>query len=471
MNNSISKILIKNKWFSVSVSSVIIGFLSAVSPLYTMFCLFGLFFTFIFFKDIELTFLYLILYLLLQSTLTFNMEMLGISAVFVSIIRRADEFIWLILAVIILLYRFKGDEWKVESIGLEMPALVFCLIGISSALINRVSIFWSVISIFITLKGILIYWIGKNLNYKEEDIVLYYKSFLNLLLIIFLIGLMQYVGLDIPFLPQRSRLGVKVASSILGHHGLFGYIMAVGFSLSVGLFFGMRKKKWLIYSIIFFSGIVISSLRRSLIGIIFGVLFIFFNYRKLKINRKYIYVGLIAVVVFFGIFYNRFTKIFESTKAEYGDVSSANARYLLYSGAYKIFQNKPFWGEGPGRYGSYISIVTKSPVYRKYGINLTKFLTDTYWPCILGEYGIFGLIIILLMLLIIFRHLWNLLQRTYISPFLKGLAIGYNIMFVQYFVEATASQVYNDSLPAFILFSGIGILEKLIEKKSSYMEI
>lgn len=465
MTDDISNFFINKKWFSVSIGSVIVGFLSAVSPLYTVVCVFGLFFTYIFFKNVEFTFLYLILYLLLQATLTFNMEISGISEVLVSILRRADEFIWLILVAVILLYRFRGNKWEVESTGLEIPALVFCLIGITSAFINRISLFWSVISIFITLKGVFIYWIGKNLNFNKGNIILYYKNFLNLLIIIFFIGFLQYVGFNIPFLPQQSRLGVKIASSIFGHHAVFGYMMAVGFSLSVGLFLGMRRKKWFIYSIIFLSGIVISSIRRSLIGVILGVLFIFLNYRKLKIRKEYVYVGLIFIVVFFGIFYNRFTKIFESTKAEYGDVSFVHPRYLLYYGAYRIFQNKPFWGEGPGRYGSHVSVITKSPVYRKYGIYFSRFFTDTYWPCIIGEYGIFGLVLIFMILLIMFKHLWRLLNFSNESSFLKGLAIGYNIIFIQYLFESISAQVYNDSLPAFILFSGVGILEQLIEKE------
>jgi len=465
MENNIINFLIGKKWFFISISSIILGFFCAINPLNTLICIFGLFFVYIFFKNIELTFLYLILYLLFQAALTFNMEVLGIPEILVTIVRRADEFIWLILVIIILLDRFRGDKWEVENTGLEKVALVFCLIGISSSLINRISIFWSIISIFITLKGVFIYWIGKNLSYDEKDIILFYKNFLKFLIILFFIGLLQYIGIQIPFLPQQSRLGVKIASSIFGHHGTFGFIMAVGFSFSLGLFLSMRKKRWLIYSIIFFVGIMLSSVRRSLIGVILGVLFVFLNYRKLKINKKYIYGGLILIVVFFGIFYNRFTKIVESTKLEYGDVASVAPRLMLYYGAYKIFQNKPFLGEGPGKYGSYVSVITKSPVYRKYGIYLTKFFTDTYWPCILGEYGIFGLVLILLILLIIFRHLWNILKYSNMQPFLKGLAIGYNIIFIQYLAESATSQVYNDSLPAFILFSGMGILERLIERE------
>jgi len=462
----INNFIVKKNWFFLSICSIILGFFCSVSPFNTLACIFGLFFVYIFFKDVELTFLYLILYLLFQSVLTFNMEIVGIPEVLVTIVRRADEFIWLILVIIILLYRFKGDKWEVESTGLEMSALAFCLIGIVSALVNRISIFWAIISIFITLKGFFIYWIGKNLSYSEKDIIIYYKTLLNSLVVIFFIGLLQYIGLDIPFLPQQSRLGVRVASSIFGHHGIFGFVMAIGFSLSIGLFFAVHKKKWLVFSIIFFLGIIISSVRRSLIGVMLGVLFIFLNYRKLQIKKKYIYIGLILVVIFFGIFYNRFTKIVESTKVEYGNVAFIQPRYLLYYGAYKIFQNKPLLGEGPGRYGSYVSVITKSPVYREYGVNLSQFFTDTYWPFILGEYGIFGLILIFLILFMIFRHLWNLSKYSNIQPYLKGLIIGYNVMFIQYLIESVACQVYNSSLHAFLLFSGVGLLEHIVKQKS-----
>ena len=258
---------------------------------------------------------------------------------------------------------------------------------------------------------------------------------------------------------SSERLGVKVARSIFMHHGVFGSLMAAGFALSLGLKLGTKKNKWLYIAFIMAFGLLVSTIRRSIIGIILGVLFIMLFYRKFKIPKKYVYSFIVVIILTFIIFHGRFSNIISGTEEEYG--ISVHPRYFLYYGAYEIAKNKPLLGEGPGTYGSYVSIVTKSKIYEKYKIPVEdKFKTDTFWAMILGEYGILGTIAFSLLLFTIFRNLLIFFPKNDNNPFLKGLYIGYIILFINYLVESSATAIYSRSLYAFILFGGIGLLNK-----------
>jgi len=122
-------------------------------------------------------------------------------------------------------------------------------------------------------------------------------------------------------------------------------------------------------------------------------------------------------------------------------------------------------GEGPGRYGSYVSVVTKSEVYQKYGIHISdKYKADTYWAYILGEYGLAGTFIIFLFLFVLFRKIWKLLSFEGKNKFINGLLIGYIILFVDYLFESVTMPIYKLSLSSFFMFGGIGIIENLLSR-------
>jgi len=85
----------------------------------------------------------------------------------------------------------------------------------------------------------------------------------------------------------------------------------------------------------------------------------------------------------------------------------------------------PF-GTGFGTFGSYLSAINYSPVYYKYGINhiegisptIYNAVTDQYWPMILGQAGIIGLIAMLLIWLLFLKYIINnkyLTDNTYVS--------------------------------------------------------
>lgn len=439
---------------------IVLGILSAIEPSYTIIALGASILVLLLTSNPKEAFLVVGIYLIFQAAIERNMVVLGSPEGILNLIKRTDEVIWAYFICYILLHNYKGNSWQLKKTHLESMAIVFAFIGLLSTFFNHNSVLWSSVSIFLALKGFFIYWISKNLSIDEYKVILFFKSIIYILVLAAIIGILQYLGVPIFTLSSDERLGVRVAQSIFAHHGAFGTLMAAGIALSVGLKLGTKNNKWLYLTYILVFGLLASTVRRSIIGITLGILFVMLFYRRFRIPKKYIYYFLGIITFTFVLFYGRFSNMITGTQEEYKNVSKP--RYFLYYGAFEIIKNKPLLGEGPGTYGSYVSIVIKSKVYQKYKIVVEdRYKMDTFWAMILGEYGILGTIIFCSLLLILFRGLLIAFPKNDTKPFLKGLHIGYIILFVDYFVESFFSPIYAKSLYSFIIFAGIGLLTGL----------
>jgi len=461
--NTIETEVGKKTFFIFVLFLTVLGIISAIEPSYTIIVL-GSFATLMLITlNPKEAFLIAGIFLIFQVAVARNIVVLGGPEEIRNLIMRVDEVIWVFFIGYLLLHNYKGNSWQFNKTNLEPIAIVFAFIGLLSTFFNHNSILWASASIFLALKGFFIYWISRNLKLDEYKIKLFFITIIYILAITSIIGVLQYFGIQIFTLPLNERLGVSSASSIFAHHGTFGSLMAAGMALSIGLKFGTKKNKWVYVSFILALGLIASTVRRSIIGIILGTLFVMLFYRKFRIPKKYVYFFLVIIILIPVIFFGRFSNIIEGTQEEYG--TNVHPRYFLYYGAYEIAKEKPLLGEGPGTFGSYVSIITNSKIYQKYKITvLDKHKADTFWPMILGEYGILGTIAFSLLLLIIFRSLLISFPKNDDNPFLKGLYIGYTILFVDYLVECLASPVYSQSLYAFFFFGGIGLLENFKEQ-------
>ncbi len=449
------------KNFIVSIFLLtILGIISAIEPFYTLIAFGGATLLLLAILNPKEAFLAAGIFLIFQTAITRNMVFLGSPEGIINLINRSDEVIWAFFISYLLIRNYRGNTWQFKKTNLESIAIIFASIGLLSAFLNRTSIFWSSVSIFLALKGFFIYWIARNFSLDEYKVILFFKTILYILVLTAIIGILQYIGIQILTIGSVERMGVKAATSIFAHHGEFGSLMAAGIALSVGLKLGTGNNKWIYITYILAFGLLASTVRRSVVGIILGILFVMLFYRKFRIQKKYAYYSL-GIIIFTGVFfYGRFSKIITRTQEEYS--ISVQPRYFLYYGAFEILKNKPLLGEGPGTYGSYVSTVTKSKIYQKYKIIVAdQFKMDTFWGMLLGEYGILGTMIFCLLLLILFRILLISFPKNDNKTFLKGLYIGYIILSIDFLFESMFTPLYSKSLFAFLFFAGIGLLTGL----------
>jgi len=443
----------------------ILGVLSSFFPFYTSLGVIGFFFLLSIVLYPKRTFLVAGLFLVFQTAIIRNMMALNIQANSINIVKRLDEFVWIIILLYLVLKKVENNEWVFKKTSLDKAALVFVSVGLISTFVNKNSLFWSSVAIFLALKSFLMYWMAVNLEIEKNKSIIYFKGFIYILSITAIIGILQFLGLDILRVGFGERFNIKVVSSIFRHHGLFGSFMAIGVSLSFGLLIGTKNKKWLSFFIIFFIALIASSVRRSLAGILLGFITIFL-YKKIRIPKIYRYGLPILLLLLTVAMIPRLKAMAKGTEEEYGE--SIAPRYWLYYGAFKIIENKPFLGEGPGKYGSFISVLRKSEIYEKYGVVIfDDYKMDTYWASIIGEYGLIGTVIMLFLITLLFKYIIKGYNTSPKDPFIKGLYIGYIVLFIDFLVESAVTQAFTSSWRTFVMFAGVGLLNNAIENKNN----
>jgi hypothetical protein len=156
-----------------------------------------------------------------------------------------------------------------------------------------------------------------------------------------------------------------------------------------------------------------------------------------------------------------------------GDV----ARVALYRASVSIARDYFPLGAGLGRYGSWMSRVEYSPIYREYGLDQIHglrphnpvFATDTFWPQVLGEMGVFGLVGYVVFLAWILLALWRSIDRT-VTPLTRALCIGALLIFVQALVESAAAPMFHSPPRIYMTFLAVGAALAFVRLRSGASE-
>lgn len=107
-------------------------------------------------------------------------------------------------------------------------------------------------------------------------------------------------------------------------------------------------------------------------------------------------------------------RLAQSVAGDLGTGGESSARAVLTRGAFSVAGRHFPLGAGLGRYGSYLAGKYYSPEYGPLGFPKiwglrqsapnNAFLTDTFWPAVLGEAGVIGLIAYVIAVVAVFRY-------------------------------------------------------------------
>jgi hypothetical protein len=249
------------------------------------------------------------------------------------------------------------------------------------------------------------------------------------------------------------------------HPGLFGWMMAVG---TLAWFVRWSQHRSVTAGVGFLGGLggaLLSLRRRPLIGIplaIFsGLLGLSFRQRALIMTLL-----LIGALSLGTLARNAAENAARNAIAEYytPDAQSTAARAALVAGSLILAQQSFPLGAGLGRYGGYASQKYYSPVYEQLGLsNLYGFseqspyyISDTYWPHILGETGLIGAVAMFLTLGALWLRMRSV-RRESGDPVLARLAFFGSLVLAEGLVESVAGPVFEVSLQALVIALPIGM--------------
>ena len=384
-----------------------------------------------------------------------------------------DEGVILALFLLVALdtvIRGKTVRLTMASVGIG----VFLLAGIIGNLIGRTPFVIVISDIFIYLKGFLLFMIFAYFVYPPEKLKNQIMFFAILGLIIVLLGLVELVN-PIGFRSLTGnvtriywRAGIPSVQSTFIHPGLFGWFCGYNALFALAFYLCKRRLGSLVLFIIFILGGLISMRLKVFGAVTVSILFALWLYVSRAKVKLVLLIGTIAVL-FLVVFRSQIGGVISEQIEEYKH--PLKPRTVLYKTSYLLAKKYFPFGVGFGRYGGDVAARYYSPVYHEFRFEQIhglwpegQFLRDTFWPMVLGELGVIGLVAYCAVLALLFR----ILLRSYRSAdsiLASAFTLGTCLVFIEGLVESLAEPVFTKPPACYFIFAAMGISYSLYTRR------
>lgn len=287
----------------------------------------------------------------------------------------------------LILYLKTNDK---PSLGIALPVLLFVAVGILGALMYPSQPFVAVFfDIFLCLKFFFSILFGlavaKILTNQSLRILCAIAKALTL--IIFFLIICNFL-FDI-FPSQEYRFGIQVSKLFFSHSEHLAGLQVVLMALIIGNAPSEDKVSTVCVALSIFN-IAFTLRYKALIAALFAIVLLYIvMIKKQRFLKRYLVLfALMALVI-----------AWEQVNVYFGD--NVTARSALSATSISIAMDHFPIGVGFSAFGSYMSRVYYSPIYSDYlidnvyGLMNTEggnlFISDTFWPMILGQGGFLGL--------------------------------------------------------------------------------
>ena len=271
-----------------------------------------------------------------------------------------------------------------------------------------------------------------------------------IVILLFFLTICNYVFKVWPV--SNYRFGIMTNKLFYGHPTNLSAICI--FLISLLILTSKKESKNHIY-IFFLFIILLSTLRFKAIGAAIIVLLIIIYIKRTNKKLSLGKVGFLGVIAIL-LVWNSISYYYISF--------DGSARKVLNDTSIEIAKDYFPIGTGFGTFGSYFSTVSYSPIYLKYGINniygLTNgnaiFVSDTFWPMIIGQFGIIGTICYILLIFHIYRKIQNEYDFENTNMYIAKM-----ICFIYLIISSTSESSFVNpiSIPLALII-GINIFNK-----------
>lgn len=315
-----------------------------------------------------------------------------------------DEYYTLGICILILLFGFKHKiPIDKEDYKILKMILGIIILGILSNFIYKIQTSYYPIVIdafcfskaFICFVATKIFLSQENCNYIFRKLFLPAKIFLIVAAICGIISLFININMS-----GSLRYGIPSYSFIFGHE----HILSVYALLSFLIIVINKSPKQNFYFILLSICEILTTKGPSIISIV--ILIFLFNYFK---KEKKVSFKLIIIIAFICLTLGSFQiKNYLTNK---------NApRYLFFKYGFITLKEHFPIGSGFATFGSDMAAKNYSSLYYDYGFYKLhgmseynkSFLNDTYWPMVIGQFGIVGVTLTLLILFYIYKQIFQI---------------------------------------------------------------
>lgn len=342
---------------------------------------------------------------------------------------------------------------------------IFFIIGIVSSYLYKGIGIVSFLGGFNTIKPLLLFWALSVLTFGKGDIDYLFKLFSILFPIIIF-----FEFLDIIYPTFRSSIGFKlqVSEERMGLRSIGGIMPRFTMTTIMGITyfyiysFYRKSKPRALLSI----PLILLALRIKDIFAFVVASILTFN-KRIKLKNL-----LIALAAFFLMFLCYMIYFPEHYARYFSDDDGLQARTALNLTSVEISKDYFPLGVGFGKFGSPTSQQIESDVYWRYGIDTvyglnykynSNFMSDTFWPMILGETGVLGLFVYVIILFVIFTPF----VRIYIKNTTDMRACIVVSLLVFNVICSIAKPTLTGPPNSLILFGFAGLFYSMLKLKSN----
>jgi hypothetical protein len=285
-----------------------------------------------------------------------------------------------------------------------------------------------------------------------------------------------YVG----FLQNRDeRMGFLSAQGFFINPGTFSWFAAATFGLCYAAYLVYQRAPYLVAAVVT-GGLTVLSWRRKSILAILGMILISMLLRSRRGARvRALIMVLLIAMIGITVFAPYAIELWSATVREYGGPDPlVAARNALYYTSVLIARDHFPLGLGLASFGSHASKLYYSDAYQAYGLTnvwglsptTANFITDTYWPMVLGEGGVLSLVSFFGFFYVLFRTTWRVARAPVATPEFAYLVTSALLLFTGSVVESTASHAYGSSMNATLGLMPLGMLMgRLVDDSGAFV--
>ena len=368
--------------------------------------------------------------------------------------------------------------------------VVFLAAGVLSSLANGVpATIWGP-GLVLVAKGVVIFYVALVVDLAVPDVTWVLRFYFAFGLAVLAVGIVELflpgVYLAAGFVPFDERVGLPVIKSFFYHPQLFGWLCAV-VALHLAAHHVVFRRRWMwLLAMVFSVGTILSARRRAIIALVAGLAAGIASEATVSrqgLRRRILrWAPTTAGIIVLGLaFLPALTGLATLTVNDYlkpsgalvGGVEGltdqaaddAPARVALYLTALRIGRDDLPLGAGLGQFGSWVSREHYSDVYHHYGLDRVyglspanpQFITDTFWPQVLGETGVVGLAAYVVFLAVVAFQLWRALVGSTGDPIVYAFVLGTVLVLAQTLVESLASAILSSPSQAYLIYASLGI--------------
>ena len=383
----------------------------------------------------------------------------------IDIFNYLDEVVTIIMLLAFALKTIKNRKFEASEFKIVIVILAIIFVGIIGDIFNKyqigtIPILWDAFNsfkVFITLLGSM-YFFNKSID--KRKVIGYLAKFVRIIVfsafICWIITLFKDIGMNV----SEVRYGIKSYNFIFINAGMFAmYLNIYLLVLTMDLKYNSHSKKNIIFILVTIFLMLTSLRTRSFayVAIYVYLLLKLTYFKNTKFKWYHILIGSICIVL---IGYN-------SVKLYFGNYKTARSTFATTS-VVIAKENFPI-GTGFATFGTDVAYRFYSPVYYKYHMDKVfglepdngGFAHDTYWPAIIGQFGLIGCVLFVLLLSMVFKMIY----KKYYEYINKN---EYNLLVILFLILVTC--ISSVATATFFHFSTVGLfflIPLLADEKAS----